>query len=336
MRLHSKLNQISAGSVTKLVTRTAAVLLAGICMISAPAYAAGANVIIGVARAAADLHEKTNNLDEAPALNGGEIRFLENRGSDQQQLSAVIRSSDGKVIVVDGGQEADEEHLVSTIMEAGGAVDAWLVTHPQADHVGGLYAVLRDHRADIDIRGIYYNFFEYEWYAAVDPGESEMVAALMGQLSTVDPARLHSQMSAHDEVWLSENLGFRVLNSPVKTEGDFAVNSSGLMYDITVDGKHLIILGDMGKDVGDRLMYNGALYGIHADYVQMSHHGQDGVGESFYRALDPVSCIWPTTSWIYYVDNINTRFKTVLTKNWVVGLGVQNNYITIGDDVIIR
>ena len=68
--------------MTKLVTRTAAVLLAGICMISAPAYAAGANVIIGVARAAADLHEKTNNLDEAPALNGGEIRFLENRGSD--------------------------------------------------------------------------------------------------------------------------------------------------------------------------------------------------------------------------------------------------------------
>ena len=92
----------------KLVTRTAAALLAGITMISAPAYAAGANVIIGIARANADLHEKTNNFDEPPALNGGEIRFLENKGSDQQQLSAVIRSSDGKVIVVDGGQEADE------------------------------------------------------------------------------------------------------------------------------------------------------------------------------------------------------------------------------------
>ena len=314
----------------------AAAFLTGVQLIAAPAFAASDNVIIGIHRTAADLHEKTNNFDEEPVLGGGEIRFLENRGNICQQLSAVIRSSDGRVIVVDGGQEADAEHLYSVLREYGGVVDAWLVTHPQTDHVGGLCAMLRDHRGDIDIRGIYYNFFDYEWYEAVDPEEAGMVAALFGQLASVDPERLHGDAGAGTEVILSDCLSFRVLNDPVKSEGSYAVNSSGLMYDITVNGKHLIILGDMGEEVGRRLISVIPLWDLTADYVQVSHHGQDGVGESFYRALRPQNCIWPTTSWIYDVENINTRMKTVLTKNWISRLNVQNNYVTIGDDVIIR
>ena len=314
----------------------AAALLTGVQLLSAPSFASSGNVIIGVQRTAADLHEKTNNLDEEPVLSGGEIRFLENRGSIGQQLSAVIRSSDGKVIVVDGGQEADADHLLSVIREMGGYVDAWLVTHPQTDHVGGLTAILRDRRSEIDIRSIYYNFFEYEWYQQVDPDECGMTAALMEQLASFDPARLHSDAGLGTEAVLSDCLSFRVLNDPVKSEGAYAVNSSGLMYDILVNGKHLIILGDMGETVGDRLIRTLPLEGVTADYVQMSHHGQDGVSELFYRILAPVNCIWPTTSWIYNVENTNTRLKTVLTKNWVSRMNVQNNYITIGDDVIIR
>ena len=312
-----------------------AAFFTGVQLLSAPVFAASANVIIGVQRTAADLHEKTNNLDEEPVLAGGEIRFLENRGSDAQQLSAVIRSSDGHVIVVDGGQEADAEHLYSVLRESGGVVDAWLVTHPQTDHVGGLCAMLRDHR-DIDIRGIYYNFFEYEWYEAVDPEESGMVAALLEQLAAVDPERLHGDMGAGSEAVLSDCLSFRILNDPVKTEGCYAVNSSGLMYDITVNGKHLIILGDMGEEVGRRLMNQIPLAELDADYVQVSHHGQDGVGMSFYYTLAPRNCIWPTTSWIYNVENTNTRMKTIMTKNWISSMNVENNYVTIGDDVIIR
>ncbi len=318
------------------LTIFASALAAGAVMMTAPSFAASSNVIIGIQREAADLHEKTNNFDEEPVLSGGEIRFLENRGSIGQQLSAVIRSGDGHVIVVDGGQEADEEHLLSAIREAGGVVDAWLVTHPQADHVGGLYAMLRDHRQDVDIRGIYYNFFEYDWYREVDPEESGMVAALMEQLSGFDQTRLHPDAGLGTEVVLSDCLSFRVLNDPVRTDGAYAVNSSGLMYDIYVNGKHLIILGDMGETVGDRLIADLPIRDITCDYVQMSHHGQDGVSEMFYRMLQPVNCIWPTTDWIYHVENINTRFRTVLTKNWISKLNVQNNYITIGDDVIIR
>ena len=285
----------------------------------------------------APMHERTNNFDEEPELAGGEIRFLENRGSIGQQLSAVIQSSDGHLVVVDGGQPDDDLHLLQTILEKGGRVDAWLITHPQTDHVGALTEILDKHSNDIRIDGFYYNFADLSWYQKADPDEFGAVWVLTEQLRSKGEGRLHDRMEAGDEVRVSDNLSFRVLNSPVLTDGAYAVNSSGLMYDICVNGKHLIILGDMGEQVGDDLMNAGILEGITADYVQMSHHGQDGVSEAFYRRLQPENCIWPTTDWIYYAGLMNrSGLKTALVKGWISRLPVKYNYVTIGDDVIIR
>lgn len=306
-----------------------------------PAYAASSSqpqVIFGFNKLSdqVELTEKVTNLGEEPLLSGGEIRFLENRATNAQQLSGVVKSADGRVVVIDGGQEADAEHLISTIREMGGVVDAWLVTHPQTDHVGGLYAVLKDHRQDIDIRGIYYHFFDQSWYDTVDPDEAGMVSVLREQLATVDPARLHDDIGAGTVIPLSEGMVITVLNSPVQSSDSYAVNSSGLMYDILIDGKHLVILGDMGREVGDRLMRGEAISGLKADFVQMSHHGQDGVSEGFYRMLEPTYCIWPTTEWIYHVEGTDTRLRTMLTKSWISGMNVAANFLTIGGDVIIR
>ena len=102
--------------------------------------------------------DRTNHVEDAPELGGGEIRFLENKGSIGQQLSAVIQSSDGHVIVVDGGQPADTEHLLQVIKEKGGHVDAWLITHPQTDHVGALTDILENHARETRVDGFYYHF----------------------------------------------------------------------------------------------------------------------------------------------------------------------------------
>ena len=61
-----------------------------------------------------------------------------------QNLSIVIKSPNGKIIVIDGGWEADADKLSSLILQQGGKVDAWLITHPHEDHVGALCAILND------------------------------------------------------------------------------------------------------------------------------------------------------------------------------------------------
>lgn len=82
-------------------------------------------------------------VDEGAGLCGGMICFLKNEASNMQQLSGVVRSADGKVVVIDGGAEDDAAHLLRVIKECGGTVDAWLVTHAHNDHVGGLYMILK-------------------------------------------------------------------------------------------------------------------------------------------------------------------------------------------------
>ena len=278
-----------------------------------------------------------DNLDEAPVLAGGEVRFLANKGSAAQQLSAVFKSSDGKVIVVDGGQKADTEHLISVIKEFGGRVDAWLITHPQTDHVGALNYILESGRKDISIEGIYYNFVEQSWYDENDPDECGMVRVLRKNMEVVPASRLHSDMKAGSNTVLSEKLSFKALNEPQLSKGIFAGNSAGIMYDISIDGKHFIILGDMAAEVGDKLMEAGAFDGIVCDYVQISHHGQTGVSDDFYKKLNPRNCIWPTNEYIYYAEGVTkSGLGTTLTKMCISKLKVKRNFVTLGRDVVIK
>ena len=281
-------------------------------------------------------YPRTTNADLAQELGGGFIRVLANEGNTSQQLSIVVKSSDGKVIVVDGGVEQDAEHLYRILKENGGKVDAWLLTHPQTDHAGGLYAMLRDHK-DIDIKGIYYRFFEYEWYQAVDPGEIGMLYHLMQVFAEYPQDRLHKEIRRNEVYTLSPNLSFRVMNDPLKSEGNFAVNGSCEMYDITVNGKHLIVLGDMSEEVGNRHYANGVLDGLTCDYLQISHHGQCGVGETFYKVCNPRNCLWSSPSWLYYADRNNSKgYRTWETKEWFSRMNVENHYCTAEGDIIIR
>ena len=280
---------------------------------------------------------RTDNSDLEPVFSGGELRVLADEATDRQQLSMIFKSSDGHILVVDGGVAADSGHLLSEIKELGGYVDAWLITHPQDDHVGALYDILLNHPGEIDIRNIYYNFMEPEWYAAVAAVESSMASSMLQAMSSLPGESLHTDMPAGFEVKLSERLSFRVLNEPVNVPDQYAVNNSSVLYDITMDEKHVLILGDLGPAAGDLFLSWGLFDGLAVDFVQMSHHGQTGVGRAVYERLSPKACIWPAPSWLYDCQKGNINgFLTYETKSWIEDLGIKENYCIKNGDVTIR
>lgn len=83
------------------------------------------------------------NMTSSGATGVGECWMLGST-TGAQNLSIVIKSPHGKLIVVDGGWEADATKLSELILQQGGEVDAWLITHPHEDHVGALCAILND------------------------------------------------------------------------------------------------------------------------------------------------------------------------------------------------
>ena len=58
--------------------------------------------------------------------------------------SYLLRTSGGKVIMMDGGHAAEADHLRDRIREAGGHVDLWFISHPHEDHMEALATILED------------------------------------------------------------------------------------------------------------------------------------------------------------------------------------------------
>ena len=109
------------------------------------------------------------------------------------------------------------------------------------------------------------------------------------------------------------------------------VNNSSVVLRIEAADRSLLILGDLGVEGGDRLLATNPSELIKADYVQMAHHGQNGVGKNVYEAIDPDYCLWPTPDWLW--ENNAGRgydthiWKTIVTRGWMSELGIKWHYI---------
>ena len=100
-------------------------------------------------------------------LGGGSLLQVANR-SRTQMMSYIIDSSDGKVIVIDGGFycEEDAENLYHLIKQRGGRVDLWLITHAHSDHLGALLWMMERYPVfDIQISRLCFHFPSNEWLA---------------------------------------------------------------------------------------------------------------------------------------------------------------------------
>lgn len=120
--------------------------------------------------------------DSSSYFGKGRLTLLANHDTAAQQLAAIIETGEGGLIVVDGGWTDNADYVLKQIKAKGGHVQAWLLTHPDSDHVGALANILYNHANEITIDGIYYSFLEDSWYAEKDANVSGMVAYLKGLL----------------------------------------------------------------------------------------------------------------------------------------------------------
>jgi len=71
---------------------------------------------------------------------------------------------------------------------------------------------------------------------------------------------------------------------------------------------------------------------LRADYVQMAHHGQNGVDLDFYRAVSPSACLWPTPMWLWENDSGNGTgsgpWQMLTVRDWMKELNVSTNYVS--------
>lgn len=267
-------------------------------------------------------------------LGGATLTMLDSQSSSQM-LSAILQTSQGSLIVVDGGLGDDGDYLKSQILARGGHVSAWLITHPHGDHVGALYKILQDEASGnstgITIDGIYYSFASPEWYKLHDVSESTMAVSIIGTFAGLPDTMLH-QVSRGQTIQV-DDVTILVMNDRYELGSDTG-NNAGIVYKLYVNGKSILFLGDMAYEGGNRLLSDLGAEALKSDIVQMAHHGQNGVGQEVYQAIDPSVCLWPTPEWLW--NNSGNSYRITETKGWISRLNVQQHYCTKDGDQTIR
>lgn len=256
----------------------------------------------------------------------GELWML-GSATGAQNLSIVIKSPHGKLIVVDGGWEADADKLSSLILQQGGKVDTWLITHPHEDHVGALCAILNDSSRKIKIDKIYCSLATPDWYRQVSPTGAGIADQLLNAFTKLPVGTVTNNIGRGTEINI-DDVNIRVLNNRgVYTYN--GVNNSSMVYKIRVSGQSILILGDLAYDGGKDLIKSCTAAELKSDIVQMAHHGQQGVDQDAYALIAPTTCLWPSPAWLWNNDNGggvgSGPWGTLTTRAWMDALGVKDN-----------
>ncbi len=83
----------------------------------------------------------------------------------RQNMSYIIRTRNGKIIVIDGGystNNSDANYLISQLKSITGKevpnIDAWFITHNHEDHVGCFKAIAARMPEKVTVTAVYYRF----------------------------------------------------------------------------------------------------------------------------------------------------------------------------------
>ena len=275
--------------------------------------------------------------DSTIGLGGAKITMIKGNESGQQ-ISIVIESNDGQLIVVDGGLKTNAPYLSKFIKARGGKVSAWLLTHPHEDHVGALSVILEQQKVvghpdyyNIDPGQIYFSFAPYPFYEQYEQSyRLPMIKEVMDDLAAY-PAEKKHENSERGTTFSYGNVSVEVLNTAYSIPIDTGNNSS-ICYMITINGKKLLITGDLPYEAAGKLLEELPAEKLKADIVQMAHHGQHGGSFAFYSTVNPRYALWPSSKELWdkrkepFTEDQET-YTIALTKFWMNKLGVEKNYV---------
>ncbi|MBQ8508514.1 MAG: MBL fold metallo-hydrolase [Clostridia bacterium] len=248
-----------------------------------------------------------------------------------QMMSFIITSTDGHLVVIDGGNTCDADFLCTYVRKLGGHIDGWFITHCHSDHMNAFSSLFERHADKITLDRLYYNFPSREYIASV-PENSEKSLELVDRFETqVREHNIPVTTPHRGDVFTFGEMKFTVLREPDESIQVNHLNNSSMVYRLDANDRSVIFLGDLGVEGGHQLLEITPPELMKAEFVQMAHHGQQGVDKSVYDAIDPDYCLWPTPDWLW--DNNNGRgydthiWKTVVTRGWMSDIGVRWHYI---------
>jgi glyoxylase-like metal-dependent hydrolase (beta-lactamase superfamily II) len=246
----------------------------------------------------------------------------------EPQMGYLIRTDDQKLVIIDGGVIKSAPLIKNYINQLGGEVDTWILTHPHQDHAGALSVLLRD--KSIRINKVFQTTLDVELVAKHEAVALPFLKEYNEALTASGVPLLNLQ---NGEIYsIGDGISLEVIGARNNHILINHVNNSSLVFRIKSKNKSILFLGDLGIEGGNEILGRVSAEDLRADYVQMSHHGQDGVSKEFYQAVAARFALWPTPMWLWennlYARGFNTgTWKILNVQAWMTELQVEFNYV---------
>ncbi len=208
-------------------------------------------------------------------------------------MSYILRLSDGRFLIFDGGSNDNDEAkklydlLCSQSEGTKPVIAAWFLTHAHEDHYGAMLKFLEQYRTQVKVERIVYNLPTPALNANMS-ASAPMIDSAFAKLSGTEiiyarTGQLYCIADAEVEVLLTPEDFY-----PSNIRYD---NDTSVVYRVRCKGQSFMVLGDSTYDSANILLrrYGAALK---SDIMQVAHHGYDGV-DALYRAIDPTVVLWP-------------------------------------------
>ncbi|MFW6174686.1 MAG: DNA internalization-related competence protein ComEC/Rec2 [Chloroflexota bacterium] len=191
----------------------------------------------------------------------------------------LVQTPGGRQVLIDGGQ--DGTHAASSVGDTlpfwDRQLDAVMLSHPDADHVGGLPAVLDRHDVPVVIKSA-----EESPSAAFQEWSTRLREMRHAQgLRVIEP-------TAGLTVELGEMTRLEVLRSgrPENAPADWSRNDSSTVVRVEHGEVSFLLTGDITRRAERRLLQSGRP--VVADVLKLPHHGSDtSSSRPFLEAVSP-------------------------------------------------
>ncbi len=183
--------------------------------------------------------------------------------------SALLELPGGYAVLIDGGDDGHGNWDVLQVMEKRGitSLDLMVMTHPHADHVGGLDEVIEQ----VDVAEVWEN------------GETLTTNAYEDFVTAREARGVPvSYPEQGDETWLGD-VHLEVLNS---NEGYPGQNNDSLVIMFTYGAVRLLTTGDV-EDEEQHDLVNDYGDALHADVIKVPHHGSPNYDTEFIATVSP-------------------------------------------------
>lgn len=256
-----------------------------------------------------------------------------------RSMGYMIRSKNGEVIFIDGGDWFDYDVVTSYIDKyTDGTIDHWFVTHGHSDHVGALKDVINKEN-NYKIENLYYNLLTEEWYKKNDARGYDSEKGMLDALAS-EKILNHVVCEENQKIKI-DNLEIDILRvaNPEITNGDNG-NEASMVFKVTaldVD-KSMVFLGDAMTKASPEILE--AKDRLEADAVQMAHHGNWGVTKEVYEAINLEVAFYNATKGLYNNDageGYNTgKWDSIKVREWLDEIGVEKHILAFEGDQTVH